>query len=151
MNVEPSTGFVYENEVAFPAVVATLLMKASAEEEPTKARHLRVWQRNIEVIVRSRLFAEDGVDGPPAVDVDLEGMALQKGNQFGDVCCSHGSRTGASDHEKLRARFADGNRQPIRVGILCDARSERVSRLLKAADIALHHPRVKTTPIGACR
>src|SRR6185436_4103799 len=45
--------------------------------------------------------------------------------------------------DTLPARFTYGDRQPVRVRVLRDARPEDIRRLLKAANLALVHPLVK--------
>src|SRR5688572_21676048 len=89
VNVKPTSGFVGQDEVAFPAIVATLLAKASRAEEGTKARHVRMRHRDIEVIVRSRLLAEYGINRPSTIDVNLQAILFQERNEVGGVLLKH--------------------------------------------------------------
>ena len=95
VNVKPTSGFVGQDEVAFPAIVATLLAKASRAEEGAKARHLRVRHRDIEVIVRSRLLSEYGIDRPSTVNVNLQAVLFQQRNEVGGVLLKHTSSLAA--------------------------------------------------------
>jgi hypothetical protein len=89
VNVKPTSGFVDQDEVAFPAIAATLLAKASRAEQVAKARHLRVRHRDIEVTVRSRLLAEDGINRPSTIDVNLQAILFQERNEIGGVVLEH--------------------------------------------------------------
>jgi hypothetical protein len=89
VNVKPASGFVGQDEVAFPTVIATLLAKASRAESGAKVRHLRVRQRNIEVIVRSRLFSEYGINRPATIDANLQAILFQERNEVGGVLLKH--------------------------------------------------------------
>jgi len=89
VNVKPTSGFVGQDEVAFPAVVATLLSKASHAEQGAKSRHLRVRQRDIEVIVRSRLRPEQRINRPATIDVHLKAILFQEHNEVGGVLLEH--------------------------------------------------------------
>lgn len=46
-------------------------------------------QRNIEVIVSSRLFSEYGINRPSAIDVNLQAVLFQKRNEVGGVVLKH--------------------------------------------------------------
>ena len=46
-------------------------------------------QRDIQVIVRSRLRSEYGIHGPPAIDVDFQAILFEECNKVGDVLPSH--------------------------------------------------------------
>ena len=89
VNVKPASGLVGQDEVAFPAVIATLLAKASHAEEGAKARHLRVRQRDIEVIVRSRLLSEYRINRPATIDVNLQAILFQERDEVGGVLLKH--------------------------------------------------------------
>ena len=89
VNVKPTSGFVSQDEVAFPAVVARLLAKALGAEYGAKTRHLRVWHRDIEVFVRSRLLAEKGIDSPSTINVNLEAMFFEERDEVGGVLLAH--------------------------------------------------------------
>jgi len=95
VNVKPTSGFVGQDEVAFPAVIATLLAKASHAEQGAKARHLRVRQRDIEVIVRSRLRPEQRINRPATIDVHLKAILFQEHNEVGGVLLKHSFRLAA--------------------------------------------------------
>ena len=45
--------------------------------------------RDVEVIVRSRLLSEDGINRPSPIDVDLQAMLFQKRNEAGGVLLEH--------------------------------------------------------------
>ena len=53
-------------------------------------RHLRVRQRDIEVIERSRLLSENCVHAPPTIDVAFQAVLLQKCNQVGIYTIARG-------------------------------------------------------------
>jgi hypothetical protein len=89
VNVKPASGVVSQDEVAFPAVVAPLLAKASQAEEGAKARHLCVRQRDIEVIVRSRLLSQYRINRPAAIDVNLQAILLQERDEVGGILLKH--------------------------------------------------------------
>jgi hypothetical protein len=89
VNVKAIAGFVGQDEIAFPAIVATLLAKASRAEEGAKTRYLRVRHRDIEIIVRSRLLSEDGINRPSAIDVHLQAILFEKRNEVGGVLLEH--------------------------------------------------------------
>jgi hypothetical protein len=89
VNVKPTSGFVDKDEVTFPAIVATLLAKASRAQEGAKARHVSVRQRDIQVIVRSRLLSEYGINRPSTIDVDLQAVLFQERNEVGGVLLKH--------------------------------------------------------------
>jgi hypothetical protein len=48
-----------------------------------------VRQRDIEVIVRSRLLADYGVHGPSTIDVDFQAILFQERNEVGGVLLNH--------------------------------------------------------------
>jgi hypothetical protein len=89
VDVKPASGFVSQDEVAFSAVIATLLVKASPAEKGAKARHLRVRQRDIEIIVRSRLLSEDRINRPAPIDVNLKAILFQERDEVGGVLLKH--------------------------------------------------------------
>ena len=89
VNVKTTSGFVGQDEIAFPAIGAMLLAKASRAEQGAKARHLRVRHRDIEVIVRPRLLSEYRINRPSAIDVHLQAIFVQKRNELGGVLLEH--------------------------------------------------------------
>jgi hypothetical protein len=89
VHVKTTFGFVSQDEIAFPAIVAMLLAKASRAEQGAKARYLRVRHRDIEIIVRSRLLSEYGINRPSPIDVNLQAVLFQKGNEVGGVLREH--------------------------------------------------------------
>ena len=89
VNVKPTPGFVAEDEVAFPAVVARLLAKASRTEYVSKARHLIVRQRDIQVSVRSRLLFQNCINRPAAIDVHFEAILFQERDQIDGIFLGH--------------------------------------------------------------
>jgi hypothetical protein len=89
VNVKTTSGFVGQDEIAFPAVVAMLLAKASHAKYGAKARYLRVRHRDIEVIVRPRLLSEHGINRPSPVDINLQAILFQKLNEVGGVLLEH--------------------------------------------------------------
>jgi hypothetical protein len=89
VNVKPASGLVSQDEVAFPAVIAMLLAKASHAEKGAKARHLRVRQRDIEIIVRSRLLSEYRINRPATIDVNLKAILFQERDEVGGVLLKH--------------------------------------------------------------
>jgi hypothetical protein len=89
VNVKTTSGFVGQDEIAFPAIVAMVLVKASRAEYGAKARYLRVRHRDVEVIVRSRLLSEYGINRPSAIDVNLQAMLFQKRNEVGGILLEH--------------------------------------------------------------
>ena len=64
-------------------------MKASCGEDGAKARHLRVWHRNVEVVVRSRLLAEYGINHPAIVNVHLQATRFQECTEVGGILLEH--------------------------------------------------------------
>jgi len=89
VNVKTTSGLVGQDEVAFPAIVAMLLAKAARAEQGAKARYLHVRYRDIEVIVRSRLLSEYGINRPSSIDVNLQAILFQKRNEVGGILLEH--------------------------------------------------------------
>ena len=89
VNVKTTSGFVGQGEIAFPAIVAMVLVKASRAEYGAKARYLRVRHRDIEVTVRSRLLSEYGINRPATIDVNLQAILFQERNEIRGVLLEH--------------------------------------------------------------
>ena len=107
MNVKTTSGFVGQDEIAFPAIVAMLLAKASRAEQGAKARYLRVRHRDIEIIVRSRLLSEYGINRPSPIDVNLQAIFFQKRNEVGGVLLEHNCSVAAVLNVEFRINTGD--------------------------------------------
>ena len=107
MNVKTTSGFVGQDEIALPAIVAMLLAKASRAEQGAKAADLRVRHRDIEVIVRSRLLSEYGINRPSPVDVRLHAILFQKRNEVGGVLLEHNCSVAAVLNVEFRINTSD--------------------------------------------
>jgi hypothetical protein len=118
VNVKTTSGFVGQDEIAFPAIVAMVIVKASRAEYGAKVRYLRVRHRDIEVIVRSRLLSEYGINRPSPINVNLQAILFQKRNEVGGVLLEHNCsvaavlkgecRISTSDHSCCTVADGDG-------------------------------------------
>jgi hypothetical protein len=89
VNVKPASGLVSQDEVALPAVVATQLAKTSHAEKGAKPWHLRVRQRDIEIIVRSRLLSECRIHRPATIDVNLKAILFEERDEVSGILLKH--------------------------------------------------------------
>src|SRR4029078_2775727 len=92
------------------ALLAMMIAKAARAEQGAKARYLRVRHRDIEIIVRSRLLSEYGINRPSPIDVNLEAIFFQKRNELGRLLLEHTCSVAAvqrASHDSLqRVRVA---------------------------------------------
>lgn len=72
----PTSGFVDQDEVAFSGS-SPCCRKSPACSVGRKGVVPTHAQRNIQVIVRSRLLSEYGIDRPSAIDVDLQAVLFE--------------------------------------------------------------------------
>ena len=68
---------VPEYEIALPCVIAISLLVALRGKQLSQPRYLLVSNRDIKVQVSTRLVAQQGVNRPPAVHVNLKAVLLQ--------------------------------------------------------------------------
>ncbi len=89
MNVEFQAALVPEYEIAFPSVIAIFLSIARCGEQLSQPRYLLVWNRDIEVQVGTGLMAQQGVNGPSSVDINVKTVLLQELDQLDSVFSVH--------------------------------------------------------------
>lgn len=85
VDVDAAAAGVRQNEVALPRLSPRLLLKSLRGKQAPETRDLIVRDGDVQIVVRTALSAEDGINSPAAVDVHLEAALLEEIDQFYDI------------------------------------------------------------------
>lgn len=89
VDVQPTPILVREDEVAVSSVVAGMIDEAERGQQAPERAHLRMRNRDVEIVVGPRLGAQECVDGPAAVHVHVQALTLEPAEEVDDITGSH--------------------------------------------------------------
>lgn len=90
MNIQFSAMRVCEDEATLPAAGTRPMHKSAQGQELTEARYMPMWDGDIQITVRLRLFNQKRVHCPAPINVDLDAMLLWISHHLCDVSRFHG-------------------------------------------------------------
>lgn len=83
------TLIITEDEITFPRIIARDVFVSTRFEQGADLRHILVREGNVEVVVRTRLFTEQRIHAPAAINEDFDIVLIKKLHERNNIVRGH--------------------------------------------------------------